>query len=223
MSIVPFAIPLWAELIATGLGGLQGALFAAGFRDRRIDVFGVMVIGIGVALGGSLLRDVLLDERPAVVWSGWYLPVAAASALAGMVLQAVIRRVGWAVNVLDAVVIGTFGAIAASKALSLGVGAVGAAVMIGIIGAVGGSILRDVLLGLPIAFLQVGSLYAVAAGAGAVAVVLLIAVGTPVPVAGLISLTVTAVIRLCAVHFDWTLPEQGTPSWRRRRSLRAPD
>ena len=46
-----FSIPLWTELLAAGLGGLQGALFAAGQRDRRIDVLGVIVIGLTVALG----------------------------------------------------------------------------------------------------------------------------------------------------------------------------
>ncbi|MCS5735107.1 trimeric intracellular cation channel family protein [Herbiconiux daphne] len=207
MTFTSFGIPLWAELVAAGLGGLQGAMFAAGLKERRVDVLGVVVIGIGVALGGSLLRDVLLDERPVVVWSSWYLVVAAASALLGMAVQPLLRRVDWVVIVLDAVVIGTFGAIATSKALALGVGAAGA-VLIGVIGGVGGSIIRDLLLGLPVAFLHVGSLYAVAAAAGAASFVLLEALGVGVVVDGIVCVVVAAGVRLAAVRFTWTFPEQ---------------
>jgi hypothetical protein len=63
-------------LLAAGLGRLQGALFAADTRRRRIDVLGVLVIGLIVALGGSLLRDVVLNQPPVVVWMNWYIVVA---------------------------------------------------------------------------------------------------------------------------------------------------
>ncbi|GAA3926016.1 hypothetical protein [Actinoplanes auranticolor] len=46
MSVTSFPVALWIELLAAGLGGLQGALFAAGERHRRIDVLGVIVIGL---------------------------------------------------------------------------------------------------------------------------------------------------------------------------------
>ncbi len=207
MSSTPFQVALWIELLAAGLGGLQGALFAAGERHRRIDVLGVIVIGLAVALGGSLLRDIVLNQRPVVVWMNWYLLVAGASAILGMVLQPVFARADWLITVLDAVVMGLFGAIAASKALSLGVGEAGALV-VGIIGAIGGGMLRDVILNLPISFLQVGTLYAVAAGAGAGALVLLAEFGTPTPIAGLVCVVVTTSVRLAAVRFGWTFPEQ---------------
>lgn len=71
---------MWIELLAAGLGGVQGALFAAGERHRRIDVLGVVVIGLVVSLGGSLLRDIVLNQQPVVLWRNWYLLVASASA-----------------------------------------------------------------------------------------------------------------------------------------------
>lgn len=208
MSITPFQVTLWIELLAAGLGGLQGALFAAGVRSRRIDVLGVIVIGLAVALGGSLLRDLVLNQPPVVVWSNWYLIVAGAAAILGMVLQPVLARGDWLITVLlDAVVMGLFGAIGASKALSLGVGAAGA-VVVGVIGAIGGGMLRDVMLGLSFSFLHVGTLYAVAAAAGTAVLVLLVGLGTPVPIAGVVCLVVTTLVRLAAVRFDWTFPEQ---------------
>jgi uncharacterized membrane protein YeiH len=204
---MPFQVALWIELLAAGLGGLQGALFAAGERHRRIDVLGVIVIGLAVSLGGSLLRDIVLNQPPVVIWMNWYLLVAGASAVLGMVVQPVVARAGWLITVLDAVVMGLFGAIGASKALSLGVGPAGALV-VGVIGAIGGGMLRDVILHRPISFLHVGTLYAVAAGAGAGAFVLLAAVGTPTLVAGLVCVAVTTAVRLAAVRFGWTFPEQ---------------
>lgn len=108
---------------------------------------------------------------------------------------------------LDAVVIGTFGAIGTTKALSLGVGEVGA-LLVGVVGAVGGSIIRDLLLGLPVAFLQVGELFVVAAGAGAAALILLVAVGVPIPIAGIVCIAITTVVRIGAVRFNWRFPEQ---------------
>ena len=59
-----FQIPLWADLLAVGVGSLQGALFAAGFRDRRLDLLGVAIIGIATGFGGGILRDVLLGATP---------------------------------------------------------------------------------------------------------------------------------------------------------------
>jgi len=219
MSVMPFQVALWIELLAAGLGGLQGALFAAGQKHHRIDVLGVIVIGLAVSLGGSLLRDIVLNQPPVVIWMNWYLLVAGASALLGMLVQTLLARVDWLITVLDAVVMGLFGAIAASKALSLGVGAAGS-VVVGVIGAIGGGMLRDVIMNLPISFLQVGTLYAVAAGAGAGALVLLAALGASIPVAGLVCLVVTASLRLAAVCLDWTFPEQRAvrPGRRKRKS-----
>jgi uncharacterized membrane protein YeiH len=219
MSITPFQVALWIELLAAGLGGLQGALFAAGERHRRIDVLGVIVIGLAVSLGGSLLRDIVLDQRPVVIWMNWYLLVAGAGAILGMLVQPVLARVDWLITALDAVVMGTFGAIAASKALSLGVGAVGALV-VGVIGAIGGGMLRDVIMSLPISFLQVGTLYAVAAGAGSGTLILFAALGTPIPVAGLACVVVTTALRLAAVCFGLTFPEQRAIAPRRSKKAR---
>ena len=207
MTVMQFQLPLWIELLAAGLGGLQGALFASTQKDRRIDVLGVIVIGLTVALGGSLLRDLVLNQPPVVVWVNWYLLVAGAASLLGMALQPILDRGGWLITGLDAVVMGLFGAIAASKALSLGVGVVGALV-VGVIGAIGGGVLRDLILNRPISILHVGTLYAVAAAAGVGTLIVLARLDVPIPIAGLVSAAVTTAVRLAAVIFHWTFPEQ---------------
>ena len=102
---------------------------AAGERRRRIDVLGVIVIGLAVSLGGSLLRDLVLNQPPVVLRVNWYLLVAGACAIVGMLVQPALARADRLITVLDAVVMGLSGAIAASKALALGVGEAGALVV----------------------------------------------------------------------------------------------
>ena len=207
MTTTVFSIPLWGDLVAVGVGSLQGAMFASGFRDRRLDLLGVAIIGVATGVGGGLLRDLMLNVTPVALQSNWYLPATVIAALLGMLLVRLFRRLDPIITVLDALTIGLFGAIGATKALALGLPEV-PAVFVGVVSAVGGSILRDVLLTLPIALMHVGSLYAVAAGAGTVVLVVLLDLRVSVTVAVLVCVTVTFVIRLLAVRFGWSLPEQ---------------
>lgn len=207
MTTVQLELPLAVELSAAGLGGVQGALFAATQREHRIDVLGVVGIGLATALGGSLLRDVVLDRPPVVVWADSYLLVAAAGAVLGMLVQPALARATWPITVLDALVMGLFGAVGASKALALGVGVVGS-LAVGVLGAIGGGVLRDLALSRPVSVLQVGTLYAVAAALGAGSLVLLLELGSSVAVAGAFGVAVTAVTRVAAVGRGWTFPEQ---------------
>ena len=204
-GIESVSIPLWANLLAVGIGSLQGALFAAQFRDRRLDLLGVAIIGIATGFGGGILRDIFLNEVPRALLSNWYLPVATASALIGMLLQRIFTRIQPLITALDALTIGLFGAIGTTTALAAGLPAI-PAVFVGSVSAVGGSILRDLLLSVPIALMQVGSLYAVAALVGATSLVVLVALGAPALVAAVVCVVLTIVVRVLAVLFHWPLP-----------------
>jgi uncharacterized membrane protein YeiH len=207
MHATVFTIPLWAELLAVGIGSLQGAMFASGFRDRKLDLLGVAIIGVATGIGGGLLRDVLLATPPVALSTNWYLPITVVAALLGMLLVRLFKRLDPVITLLDALTIGLFGAIGTTKALAFGLPEI-PAVFLGVISAVGGSILRDMLLNLPIALMHVGSLYAVAAGVGSALLVVLVDVRTPITVAAVVCVVVTTVIRLLAVRFGWSLPEQ---------------
>ncbi|QKJ19402.1 trimeric intracellular cation channel family protein [Microbacterium hominis] len=203
-----FVIPLWADLVAVGLGGIQGALFASGFRgQRRLDLLGVAIIGIVMGMGGGLIRDLLLNVTPVTLQDNWYLLTATVAALIGMLLAGLFQRLNALIVGLDAVVIGLFGAFGTSKALVLGLPLV-PAVFVGVCAAVGGGILRDMIMGLPVAIMHVGSLYAVAAGAGCVVVATAHFFGADLVVAALAGIGVTTLLRLLAVIFDISLPEQ---------------
>ncbi len=201
-------IPLWADLVAVGLGGVQGAMFASGFvGKRRLDLLGVTIIGIIMGMGGGLIRDLLLNVPPVSLQSNWYLVTAGAAALIGMLLASLFQRLNQLIIALDALVIGLFGAFGTAKALAIGLPEV-PAVFVGVCAAVGGGILRDIFMGLPVAIMHVGSLYAVAAAAGCFVLVGANAWGAPLAVAAVACITVTTIIRLLAVIFDISLPEQ---------------
>jgi uncharacterized membrane protein YeiH len=203
----PFTIPLWADILAVAIGSLQGAIFAAGFRDRRLDLLGVAIIGTATGLGGGLLRDIFVNVTPAALSNNWLLLAAVGAALMGMLLERIFLRLDSVITLLDALTIGLFGAIGATKALALGMPEV-PAVFIGVISAVGGSIVRDMLLNLPIALMHVGSFYAIAALVGTATLVVAVDLGLPIEAAAPIGVAVTTVIRILAVRFGWSLPEQ---------------
>lgn len=203
-----FVIPLWADLIAVALGGVQGALFASGFRgQRRLDFLGVAIIGIVMGMGGGLIRDLLLGLSPTTLHNNWYLVTATAAALVGMLLAGLFQRLNGVIVGLDALVIGLFGAFGTSKALAVGLPLV-PAIFVGVCSAVGGGILRDVFMGLPVAIMHVGSLYAVAAGAGCAVLGVLSLFGVNITVAAVAGISVTTILRILAVVFDVSLPEQ---------------
>ncbi|AWB89395.1 trimeric intracellular cation channel family protein [Salinibacterium hongtaonis] len=202
-----FSIPLWADLIAVSAGSIMGAMYAAGFTSRRIDLLGVAVIGIVTGIGGGIMRDLMLNEPLAALQTNWYLPVAVATALIGMLLERTFHRLRHVLTAVDALSLGLFGAIGTTKALAAGLPAI-PAIFVGMLAAVGGGLLRDMLLATPIAIMQVGSLYAVAAFSGAGLIVLLETAGVPPHIAALSGVVLTFSVRILAVLFNWSLPEQ---------------
>ena len=216
-----FVIPLWADLLAVGVGAVQGAMFASRFRESRLDILGVAIMGIVPGLGGGIVRDLLLNQVPAALRSDWYLLTAVGAALLGMLLLAIFTRLNRLIIGLDALTIGLFGAIGTTKALAVGIPPV-PAVFVGMLSAVGGSVLRDVMLNIPIALMHVGSLYAVAALAGCAALGVLFVTGVPIGVGAIVCVIVTTLLRILAVRFGWSLPEQRAlsswPRWRRGRA-----
>lgn len=212
-----FETPLATDLVAVAVGSLQGALFASTFR--RIDLLGVALIGVATGIGGGLLRDILLGVTPAAFSNNYYLAVSVGAALIGMLLPRLLQRLDPFVTALDAVGIGMFGAIGTTKAYSMGLPVV-PALFVGMVSAVGGGALRDVMLNLPIAVMHVGSLYAVASLAGVSVLTVLLWCDVDVFVAGIVCVLVTATVRLLAVRFGWSLPEQRALSRRKQRRKR---
>lgn len=212
----PIDVPEWVNAVAISVGSLQGAIYASGFRDRKLDLFGIAVIGIATGLGGGILRDVLLNRLPIALTENWYISAAVGAALLGMLLARVFRRIDWVITSLDALALGLYGAIGTSAALVSGLPFI-PALFVGVITAVGGGFIRDLLLNMPISVMHVGSLYAVAAGIGSLALLVCSEAGIGLEISAPLCVILTTVIRLLAVRFGWSLPEQ-----RMLKSLRSP-
>jgi uncharacterized membrane protein YeiH len=137
-------LQLALDLVGVFVFALTGGLVAV---KKRLDLFGVLVLAATAALGGGVMRDLLIGVTPPVGISDWRLVGAAALAgLVTFVFHPGVERISKFVRVLDAAGLATFAVGGSLKALGAGVEPL-AAVLVGCITAIGGGMVRDVLAG----------------------------------------------------------------------------
>jgi uncharacterized membrane protein YeiH len=192
------------DLTGTFAFALNGALTA--LHSARLDIVGVITLGMITALGGGIIRDVLIGDLPPATFRDWrYLAVAAGGGLVAFALGRRLDRLSLPITVLDAIGLSLFAVTGATKSLDFGLGAA-QAVILGAVTAVGGGTLRDVMLSRVPAVLSSG-LYAIPALiAAAIAVVATRAGVYGVP-AALAAAAVCFVIRMLGVRFDLNAPK----------------
>ena len=220
-------VPAAVDLAAIVIGALTGGLLAA---REGFAVSGVLLLAVSGGLGGGLIRDVMLGDLPPVALTNQaYLPTVAITAAVTFFFSGWLSRLTTLLVVLDAVTLGFFTVIGAQKAQLLGL-ASASVVFIGTLTAVGGALIRDVLLAQRADIVQPGPYNAVAALIGAVALTLLAGpVGLdPLPVAASVIVLVAA-LRLLSVWRGWEapvavdLPARTRTRLGRRRGRRATD
>ncbi|SEF12737.1 Uncharacterized membrane protein YeiH [Burkholderia sp. WP9] len=119
---------------------------AAAARDRGLDWFGVVVIAFTVACGGGVLRDLCIGAVPPAGLTDWrYLAVAMVAALMTMGENALVVSLAHPVILFDSLGLGLFAVTGAQKAMIFGHNAE-VAVLLGVVTAVGGGVMRDLLL-----------------------------------------------------------------------------
>ena len=158
---------LVADLVGVAVFAASGA--SAGVV-KRLDLFGVVFVGCVAALGGGVLRDVVINDVPAAGLRRLALPrsTAAVASLIVFRFHPQLARLRRTVLVLDAAGLGLFTAAGTLKALDFGVPVVGSCIL-GMITGIGGGLLRDLLTGeIPLVLRR--EIYAVAALIGAVVV-----------------------------------------------------
>lgn len=182
---------------------LNGALTA--IRVVRLDIVGVVVLGMFTALGGGIIRDILLDALPPATFSDWrYLAVAALGGSVAFVFGRRLDKLANLIVVLDAAGLSLFAVSGALKGLEYGVGPA-QAVLLGAITAVGGGTLRDVLIReIPVVLRS--ELYAIPAMLGAIVVVAGDQLGAAELPAAVGGATVCFVIRMLGVRFRIDAP-----------------
>src|SRR5689334_19835994 len=191
------------DLAGTLAFAVNGALTA--LRVARLDIVGVVTLGMITALGGGIIRDVLLDSLPPATFNDWrYLAIAAAGGLTAFIFGRHLDRLTTPVTVLDAAGLSLFAVTGAGKALALGLGPA-QAVILGAITGVGGGTLRDVLVRQVPTVLRSG-LYAIPAIIGAGITVATIRGGVYGVTAAVAAATVCFLVRMFGVVFGLNAP-----------------
>ncbi|WP_157975777.1 trimeric intracellular cation channel family protein [Brachybacterium sp. YJGR34] len=185
---------------------------AAGALASRLDfdAVGFAIIGIVAGLGGGIVRDLILDYGTPAAFDGpWYL----ACALAGSAFSFLIAADGawWRrlVTALDIMAMGLWAATGTAKSLGYGLDEL-PAILLGVTSAVGGGVLRDVLVGRIPSIFGGGPLYATGALVTAILTWLVVALGLPSPLV-LVAVAVGALLALLAAWRRWRLP--GHSEW----------
>lgn len=190
------------DLLGTAAFAASGAW--AGIR-HRMDLFGVLVLAMVTAVGGGPLRDLLLGDVPVFcLRDETYFFLSLAVAAAVFCFHARLNFLQHPLVWFDALGLGTFVVIGTRKALHFGLGPVGA-VMMGIMTATAGGLVRDVLSG-QVPLILRREIYASACLAGALLLVLLHRTPLPEALVACLSGGLVIVLRILAIRRHWQLP-----------------
>lgn len=191
------------------IGDLTGvAVFAASGGAlgvaKRLDLFGVVFVGFAAALGGGILRDLVIDRPPVAFWDWRYGTTAALASALVFWWHARLERLRRIMLLLDAAGLALFTVTATIKALDANVPPVGAC-LIGMITGIGGGLVRDLLVGeIPVVLQR--DIYALASliGAAVVATLTLLEAATVLNMIG--AGLLIFVVRLTALYRRWSAP-----------------
>jgi uncharacterized membrane protein YeiH len=208
MTIKPKSTTL---LLAVDFGGtlvfaIEGAMAAA---KGHLDLLGAMVLAFATALGGGIIRDVLIGASPPNSIRDWrYGAIAFTGAATVFLFEGAVQHIPQMLMlVLDAAGLSLFAVAGAEKALDFGIHPFIAILMGGITG-VGGGTIRDVLLAQVPTVLR-ADVYATAALAGAAVVVAGRTMKLPKTAVAVAGLVVCFLLRMISVWRHWNLPVLG--------------
>jgi uncharacterized membrane protein YeiH len=194
------------DLTATFVFGLEGASSGV---DANLDLLGVLVIGFVTALGGGIIRDVIIGDVPpaAFRFQRYIVTALLGGIIAFLVFQPIHKAPAWVLIGLDAAGLSLFAVSGASKSLLFRANAL-TAVILGAVTGAGGGVLRDVLLNKVPAVLRI-NIYASAALLGATVMTIGVRRGIPRGRMMVIGGIVCFVLRVVAAWQHWGLPRAG--------------
>jgi uncharacterized membrane protein YeiH len=192
------------DLIGTFVFALEGAMAAI---ESKLDLLGLLVLSFATALGGGIIRDLLIGAIPPGAIRDWR--YAGVAFLGGLVVFFWYQFVSQVRNsmliILDAAGLGLFAVAGAAKALEFGIHPFLAVLMGGITG-VGGGTIRDILLARVPTVLR-ADVYATAALAGAAVMVIAAKLALPIALASISGTVVCFLLRVVSVWRHWNLPK----------------
>ena len=201
------------EAIGTAAFAVSGAMVAI---DKGTDIFGVLLMAVFTALGGGTLRDVLIGHFPPRMFTNFhYVLLSCICALTVFILARSLkeryiereRLIEQVNNVFDAIGLGIFAVSGARIGMEAGFADnIFLTTFLGTTTAIGGGMLRDVLLQ-EMPFVLKKRVYAVAAIAGALGYALLLRMGVNGVMAYALGMMATTAVRILATVFKWNLPK----------------
>lgn len=205
------------DLIGTFAFALNGALTA--IRYAKLDVVGVLTLGVITAIGGGIVRDVVIGATPPPGFADWrYLAVAGAGALAAFLFGYKMSRLSMPINLLDAAGLALFAVTGSSKAMAAGIGPVPAA-LLGVTTAVGGGTIRDVMIQ-RVPVIMRGELYAIPALLAATITVVCWELGVYGAASAIAAAVACWLLRMLSVFRGWHAPAPRSGAAARGRALR---
>ena len=200
------------EIIGTVAFASSGAMVAV---RKKLDLFGVIVLGVITAVGGGMLRDLMIGNIPPVMFRDPLYVLAAFITVTILFLMfrrwpfllgsKYIETYEQIMNILDAIGLGAFTVTGINTGVAAGYGDYHFLIIfLGVITGIGGGILRDIMAG-ETPYVLKKHIYACASIAGACLYVFLLGYirsGS----AMIISALLVVVIRLLASYFRWNLP-----------------
>jgi uncharacterized membrane protein YeiH len=184
------------------------AVFAAagatvGVR-KGFDLFGIVVLGVLTGTGGGILRDLLLDRPPYSIQHWPNITIAVIAVVIATPFAHVIIKMNTAVLILDAIGMGFFATSGAAIAVDEGASWFAAA-LVGMLSAIAGGMLRDVVAREVPLVMGPDDLYAIPAMLGAAAYVAIDYFG-PQWLGVAVGSALATLVRLAAMAFHWRLP-----------------
>lgn len=197
----------WLDVAGTFTFAVEGASRAIG---AELDLLGVLVLAFATALGGGIVRDVLLGATPpSSIRDGRYPAIAFTAGLIAFLARPAIGALDpHVLVVLDAIGLSLFAVAGAEKALQHGMGPL-VAILMGATTGCGGGLIADVLLS-QVPRVLTAEIYAGAAIAGATALIVASRAGLRPGTASLVGGLVCLTIRLVAYARGWSLPHAPT-------------
>jgi len=197
-----FDLPVLFDLGATFAFALTGALAAI---RRNYDLVGVFALALVTGIGGGLIRDGIFIQEglTPLLTNPRYIQVIVAATVIGMVFGERVRRFHRLIAVVDALGLGAYAAFGVQKSLLVGFAAP-AAIFIGVVNAVGGGILRDLLAREEPLVFKPGQFYLLTALAGAVTFVFCsVTLELSANRAAVAAVALTFVFRGLTIAFNW--------------------
>lgn len=204
------ALIFWASVIGTIAFSISGALIAI---ECKLDILGVIMLGALTACGGGILRDIMLHTKMGIFEDPFFITLSAIVSLLVFIAMYFLKNLSWIdskiyktiFTIIDSIGLGAFVVVGANISLNSGADSMFAVCFYGVLTAVGGGLIRDIIVNkIPAIFRK--HIYALAAIIGAIYFYLIESIGLSYAFAVISTVLLVLTIRFLSYYFELGLP-----------------